>query len=133
MIRKAAGILVQNRRLLLTRSQGKGFFVSPGGKIEDRETPEQALVRELREELSIKVAHDALRYFGTFSADAAGTSGKRLVMDVYEVACWEGDITPSNEVEEIRWMASADISTIELGSIFAHDVVPRLRSQGVID
>jgi hypothetical protein len=54
-----------------------------------------------------------------------------LYMDVFTVMAYEGDITPSHEVEEIRWVGS-DISGITLGSIFAHDVIPRLAHEARI-
>ena len=44
-----------------------------------------------------------------------------------------GDITPDNEVEEIRWITSDIPSDINVGSIFAHEVIPRLKQQDLID
>lgn len=130
-IYKAAGIIIRDRKLLVTRTRGKGFFVAPGGKIEEGETPEQALCRELHEELGITVREEHLEPFGTFTAPAAGQEDRMLHMDVFAVTAYEGDIAPSHEVEEIRWVES-DISGITLGSIFAHDVIPRLAHEGRI-
>src|SRR5688500_4909971 len=45
-IYKAAGILIKDRKTVVERSQGKPVFVQPGGRIEEGETAEQALVRE---------------------------------------------------------------------------------------
>jgi 8-oxo-dGTP pyrophosphatase MutT (NUDIX family) len=130
-IRKAAGIIIRDGKLLVTRTRGKDFFVAPGGKIETEETPEQALCRELHEELGVVVREDNLESFGIFTAPAAGQEDHMLYMDVFTVMAYEGDITPSHEVEEIRWVGS-DISGITLGSIFAHDVIPRLAHEARI-
>lgn len=49
-IHKAGGILIKDRKFLVERSKNKTFFIAPGGSIEPRETPKQALVRELKED-----------------------------------------------------------------------------------
>lgn len=133
-IYKAAGIIIKDRLLLVERSKGKDVFVAPGGKLEGQETPQQALIRELSEEFRLHIAEDDLEIFGTFYAEAAGShnAGKRLRMDVFTVKN-AGDITPDNEVEEIRWISSAIPNDIEVGSIFAHEVLPRLKQRGLVD
>jgi 8-oxo-dGTP pyrophosphatase MutT (NUDIX family) len=44
-IYKAAGIMIEDRKLLVARQRGKPMFVAPGGKIEPGETGRMALVR----------------------------------------------------------------------------------------
>lgn len=133
-IHKAAGIIIKDRRLLVERSQGKDVFIAPGGKLERGETPIQAVIRELREEFQLNVAENDLEEFGTFYAEAAGShnAGKRLRMDVFMVKN-AGEIVPDNEVEEVRWISSKIPADIEVGSIFAHEVLPRLKEQGLVD
>lgn len=132
VIRKAAGILIKDRQLLVTRSTGKSFFVAPGGKIEAGETAPEALCRELTEELGIEVSPGSIRLFGNFSALATGLTDTQLQMDVFRVDAWQGDIRPMHEVEEIRWVDSVTSQNIELGSIFQHEVIPRLTAEGLI-
>ena len=56
----AAAVIIEDGRVLLTqRHQGQhlaGFWEFPGGKLEDGESPEEALGRECREECGIEVA-----------------------------------------------------------------------------
>ena len=132
-IYKAAGVLLQDRKFLVTRSTGKDFFISPGGKVEPGEDTKSALVRELKEELGITVEKEVLRDFGTFYAEAAGATGQFIQMNVLIVPSWTGEITPMNEVEEIMWIDSSLSLTIKLGSIFKHDVLPKLKSLDLID
>ena len=132
-IRKAAGILIRNRKLLVERSYGKEFFIAPGGSIEPGETAEEALVRELMEEFRITVQEKDLELFGTFRAAAAGQEDKIVEMKVFNVLEWQGEPTADNEVEEVRWVTSEPEEGIKLGSIFEHDVIPRLKSSGLID
>ena len=133
-IHKAAGIIIKNRRLLVERSQGKDVFVAPGGKLEPNETPRQAVIRELKEEFRLQVDEADLAEFGTFYAEAAGShnAGKTLRMDVFMVKN-AGNVVPDSEVEEIRWISSDIPSDIRVGSIFAHEVLPRLKEQGLVE
>jgi len=68
----AAAVLVgPDRRVLLVRKRGTEIFMQPGGKLEPGEAPEQALVRELREELALEIDPGTASYLGSFSAPAA--------------------------------------------------------------
>lgn len=134
-IYKAAGIIIRERKLLVCHGRGKDTFVSPGGKIEKGETATEALVRELQEELRLDVGEDELVPFGTFYAWPAGAEnvGKRIRMDVFTVITPITNITPDNEIDEIRWVNSQLPEGFALGSIFAHDVVPKLKEMDLID
>jgi hypothetical protein len=46
---------------------------------------------------------------------------------------WEGEPTPDHEVEEIRWVTSSLEPGRKTGSIFEHEVIPRLKAQNLID
>ena len=131
-IHKAAGVLLQDKKFLITRTKGKDFFVAPGGKIEAEETARQALIRELREELSIDVEERDLQMFGVFYAPAAGSEDKYLQMDVFMVTKWAGEIISASEIEEIKWINSDVPAGLQLGSIFQHDVLPKLKEQNLI-
>lgn len=132
-IHKAAGIIIRDKKLLVERSEGKDFFIAPGGSIEEGETPKQALVRELMEEFQIVVRENDLVEFDTFRAQAAGQEHRIVKMEVFVVNSWEGEPTPDNEVEEIRWITSAPEKGVKIGSIFEHEVIPRLKTDNLID
>lgn len=132
-IHKAAGIIIKNKTLLVERSIGKEFFIAPGGQIEKGETAPQALKRELKEEFDIDTDESNFEFFGTFYAQAAGQEDRQLKMDVYIVKDYVGEPTPSSEVEEIAWVTSINEAALKLGSIFEHEVIPRLHAQDLID
>ena len=132
-IYKSAGIIIQNRKLLFTRAEGMEFFIDPGGKIEKGESAKQALVRELKEELSIEVKMSDLEFFGEYTAEAANHKGKTVHMKAFMVNEWHGEIKPSAEIEELRWLTSELPDDIQVGSIFGGKVLPALHSKGLVD
>lgn len=131
-IHKAAGVIIQDRQFLVTRSTGKDFFIAPGGKLEAGETVLEALAREMREELSIIVDMSTIENLGSFYATAAGDVSRQIQMDVFIIHDFSGEISPSSEVEEIRWINS-QTDDISIGSIFQHDIAPLLKQRDLID
>lgn len=132
-IYKAAGILIKDRRAVVERSMGKPAFVQPGGRIEAGETAAQALVRELKEEFDIDVSESDLEPFGAYSAPAANHPSQQVHMEVFMVKKWRGTVRPNSEVEELLWVDSKLPEGVEIGSIFVHEIVPRLKELGLVD
>jgi len=131
-INKAGAVIIKDRRLLVSRSKGKGVFVAPGGKLEYGEDDLAALARELREEQSVEIDLDSTELLGEFEAIAAGDDRERSIrMGVYIVNKYKGELTPSGEIEENAWVASK--TELPLGSIFEHDVIPALVKRNLID
>jgi mutator protein MutT len=60
MIIRAAAVIIKDNQILLFRrvKNGRGFYAFPGGHVEVGETPEMAVVRELREELTLDITID---------------------------------------------------------------------------
>ena len=99
-----------NRVLIAQRPQGKtlaGLWEFPGGKLDAGETPEQALVRELREELGIEVCLTCLSPF-TFASHSYDDF--HLLMPLYVCRSWDGEITP-REGQKVKWVRVKDLDT----------------------
>lgn len=131
-IRKAGGVLIRDRKFLVTRAEGKDIFVAPGGKLELGETAIEALKREMMEEVQVAVGDDGLEELGTFYAQAAGNEAKTLEMKVFLIRDSVGDPVPTSEVEEVMWV-NTQTRGVPLGSIFEHDIMPLLKEKGLID
>ncbi|MDG4758423.1 NUDIX domain-containing protein [Micromonospora sp. WMMD710] len=107
-IDKVAWILIEDGRVLSTRSRGKDVWYLPGGKREPGETDLQTLRLEIDEELSVEVdVRDAV-HLGTFTAQAHGhAAGVTVRMTCYR-AGYEGRLRPANEIAETAWLEYAD-------------------------
>lgn len=100
----AAAILLNERRqMLVVRKRGTTQFMQPGGKIDPGETPEQALHRELAEEIGLTLPENAARYEGIFREEAANETGAEVVAHAF-IAKLDADVSPQAEIEEVRWL-----------------------------
>jgi len=91
------------RVLLAQRPEGKsmaGLWEFPGGKVEQGETPEAALVRELQEELGIDTWESCLAPL-TFASHSYDDF--HLLMPVFACRKWNGIVTPQ-EGQELAWV-----------------------------
>lgn len=111
-IDKLAWIELKNKSILSTKSYGKDKYYIPGGKREIGETDQQALIREIYEELNVTIDKNTLTYVGVFEAQAHGhPDGISVKMTCYS-GHYSGLIKASSEIEEIIWLKYADKNKI---------------------
>ena len=99
----AALVDPDGRVLIAQRPPGKamaGLWEFPGGKLEAGETPEQALIRELHEEIGITVSEPCLAPL-TFASHAYDSF--HLLMPLYRCRRWEGQVT-AREGQQLAWV-----------------------------
>lgn len=105
----ACALIDQDGRILLAqRPEGKsmaGLWEFPGGKIEHGERPEQTLIRELNEELGIRVKEDCL---APFAFASHGYEAFHLLMPLYLCRRWEG-IAMAREGQKLAWARPAEM------------------------
>ncbi|MFJ3032285.1 HAD-IA family hydrolase [Rothia terrae] len=111
-IQKSALVTVRDGKLLVARSYGKDTFYVPGGKIETDETAEQALEREVQEELATKLVEESAVELGVFTGQAHGKrEGKQVNLHAF-AAVLEGSPQASEEIEELRWVGAAEAEQV---------------------
>ena len=102
-----------NRVLIAKRPEGRhmgGLWEFPGGKVNADELPEDALIRELAEELGIDVTKSCLAPL-TFASH--GYENFHLLMPLYVCRIWEGDIEPK-EGQELAWVRPNRLSEFDM-------------------
>lgn len=108
LIDKLAWIHIVDRKILSTRSVGKDTYYIPGGKREEGESDQDALVREIKEELSVDLIEDELEFVGVFEAQAHGKNEGVVVKMTCYSGPYDGDILPDSEIDEVVWFTYAD-------------------------
>nr|MBQ6242306.1 (deoxy)nucleoside triphosphate pyrophosphohydrolase [Lachnospiraceae bacterium] len=111
-IRVAAAVIIDNGRIFATqRGYGpwKDYWEFPGGKIEPGETPEEALHREIREELEAGIAvgerlaaveYDYPEFHLSMECFLAEVTDGQLILKEHEAARWLGQ----EELDSVNWL-----------------------------
>lgn len=105
----AAIIRDESGRFLLVRKTGRELFMLPGGKIEPDETAVQGLLRELEEEIALKIPEQVPVFFRTMSAPAAFEDGATVTAEIFEISLSNlsqaDQPKASHEIEEVQWVS----------------------------
>lgn len=119
-IRVVAAIIVENDKIFATQrgyGEFKGGWEFPGGKIEEGETPRQALVREIKEELDTeievgelveRVEYDYPQFHLSMDCFLCKIKSGKLVLKEHEDAKW----LRRNELGSVEWLP-ADEGLVE--------------------
>ena len=128
-IDKLAWLFVRGGKLLSARSKNKELFYVPGGKRELGESDEEALIREIKEEVSVDLIPNSIKYAETFKAKADGKNSDTIVKLTCYFADYTGELYPNEEIEEIDFISYKDKSRCSPGSI---KVMNWLKSQNLL-
>ena len=99
--------------LINERPVGKdyaGYWEFPGGKVDEGETPEEAIIRELKEEINIDVTGSCL---APLSFTEKQYDNYYVVVLLYVCRRWNGNIMPM-ERQELAWVNPKEIDNFNL-------------------
>lgn len=104
----AVGVLINddNQVLIAKRAADKhqgNKWEFPGGKVEDDETSQEALQREMQEELGIKIQSAKL-----LTNVIHEYKDKKIILDVYEIKQWEGE-AKGMEQQPLLWVEKHEL------------------------
>lgn len=107
-----AGLLLKDSKVLVGRRPDNknlgGKWEFPGGKIESTESPEEALYRELREELDIEVSSSQLIYTNTHNYGETS-----FILIFYKILFWKG-LPKTNYHSELKWVNVEELKSLSL-------------------
>lgn len=104
----------EGRILIAKRPEHKalgGLWEFPGGKIEPGEIPEDAVIRELKEELDIDISKKCLAplTFASYSYEKF-----HLLMPLFVCRQWNGTISPKEGQQELQWVKPLKLRDYEM-------------------
>ncbi|MBF0762057.1 NUDIX domain-containing protein [Dysgonomonas mossii] len=131
-IRTVGLLVIKNDKLLLAYSNNKRAWYLPGGKIETDELPQQSLVREIWEELTLKIDVKLLKFYCHITAPAYGEE-ENLIMEqdcyLYEL---HENISPNNEIGAIKFFDSYSYEQEPAQVIGVLQIFKRLKADGLV-
>ncbi|OWY27593.1 NUDIX hydrolase [Herbaspirillum robiniae] len=119
----AALLLRADGAMLVVRKRGSVHFMQAGGKIDAGEGAQQALLRELKEELGIAPDAASLTDLGLHSAVAANEPDSMVHCRLFR-AEWDGEVEAAAEIEEARWLLPQEAGAVTLAPLTREAVLP---------
>ena len=130
-IEVVAALIVRDGRVFATQrgyGEFKDWWEFPGGKMEPGETPQEALRREIREELSAEITvgrllqtveYDYPTFHLTLHCFLCSLAGESLHLNEHEAARW----LDAAAIHSVRWLPADECLLEPLRGVLLHDAV----------
>jgi len=107
----ASALLIEGDHVLLVKraiEPRKGFWDLPGGFLEKEEHPEEALRREIKEELGVEI--DILELLGIYMDRYGYDESDSHTLNIYYLARVSlGEPKPASDIEDLKWFDKEDL------------------------
>ena len=132
-ITKSALLILNDDSTAFLASINKGgeYWLLPGGKIEEGETPEDALVREIEEELGCQLDKESLEHITDYRGPAAGRPGIMVHIKLYQGTI-DGELTANAEIEKLGWLSKEDAENPVASETIRVHIIPDLVQRGIL-
>ncbi len=126
-ILKVGAVILKGKKFMVVREKGDESYIMPGGRPEAGETAEQTLRREIKEELNAEVKS----FSGIGRLEGPSTRKDTLVSQDLFLTEVAGDIKPSSEIEDIKWVGSKP-GKVNISTFIQKVMIPKLLELGLI-
>lgn len=133
-MRVVGTLFIENEKLLLNLSRKRSIYQLVAGKIENDESPLEAMIREAHEELGEKAIIDEAAFEQILEFDEIASSDNITPIHYYLFkynGVIEGEITTSEEITRYLWYDTS-ISDIMLSNTLNHVVIPYCKEMKLI-
>ena len=126
---RATALILQNRKLLVTKDKDKYYTI--GGAIQVNESTEDALVREVREELGVKAQAGPLAFVVENRFEQDGVSYHNIEFHYLVDLLGDAPLTMQEDAKQLpcRWIALNQLHTVPLKPDFLKTVLPEWDGQ----
>ena len=126
-------LVIKKRKLLLAFSSNKQCYYLPGGKIDESESREEALCREIQEELNVTLSTHDLKFYTHITAPAYGEKeGVIMEQDCY-LSNKTIDPKPAAEIGAVKYFTLSEYLSEERTAPGAVMVLRHLKDENLID
>ena len=126
---RATALILQNGKLLVTKDKGKYYTI--GGAIQVNESTEDAVVREVREELGVKAQAGQLAFVVENRFEQAGVHFHNIEFHYFVDLLERAPLTMQEDAKQLpcRWIALNQLHTVPLKPTFLKTVLPEWNGQ----
>ncbi len=131
-VRRVTNCLLRDGdRVLLLQKPRRGWWVAPGGKMEDGETVKDAVIREYREETGLYLINPILRGVSTFIMEGDEENGEWMMFTFYADR-YEGQAYTESAEGRLAWQPVDELQQLPMAEGDRHLLDYVLRGEGII-
>ena len=121
---RAGALIVEDNKLLLVNGKGRKEFWTPGGKIEENETEEDCLKRELEEELGVQLV--SYKFYKEYLRKSFYHD--YMLKNRMHLVSIKGKPKPNSEIAQLHWLSKKEFEEHRLSivPVINEEVIPDL-------
>lgn len=121
---RIAALIIKDKKLLIITGYDESIWWTPGGKADKGEDHIEALKRELKEELGVKM-EDAKKHDEKVVFNSIAQKPQQVYFYLVE---FSGEITPAAEITKFHWLSADEVGSdkYKLSDVMTGYVIPKL-------